>query len=167
MSWITGRDKLHLRDGDSQTYWLPVDHDRRKVRHIRAMFATETVDAKGRSWAGVAVLVGAMLVSAEILLRLLGYGSPVLYVQDVRAGYYPGPNQSVSRSGGLIETNRFGMRAPEIEPEKSAGVFRILMIGDSTLWGGSYIDQSEIYARQIASRFHEQYGENKVESTSG
>jgi len=164
MSWVTGRDKLHLRDGDSQTYWLPVDNDRRKVRHIRAMFATEAVDAKGgRSWAGIAVLLGAMLVSAEILLRLLGYGSPILYVQDVRAGYYPGPNQSVSRSGGLVETNRFGMRAPEIEPEKPAGVFRILMIGDSTLWGGSYIDQSELYARRVANSFEEQYGKNQVE----
>jgi len=164
VSWITGRDKLHLRDGDSQTFWLPVDHDRRKVRHIRALFATETIDAKGgRSWVGIAVLLAAMLVSAEILLRILGYGTPILYVQDMRAGYYPGPNQSVYRSGGLVETNQYGMRAPKIEPEKAAGVFRILMIGDSTLWGGSYVDQSKLYARRMAQSFDEQYGENKVE----
>ena len=164
VSRLTGRDPLHLKNKDAQTFWLPADKDRRKTQYIRALFATEANSAKrSRGWVGLLAIAGALLVAAEILLRILGFGAPILYRQDVRAGYYPGPNQSVYRGGGNISTNNYGMRAPEFEPEKESGVMRIFMIGDSTLWGGSYLDQPEIYARRICDSLTSQYGEEKVE----
>jgi hypothetical protein len=55
----------------------------------------------------------------------------------------------VHRYGGEIHINAFGMRSRDIAAEKPAGTYRILMLGDSTLYGGSYIDQSQMYATRL------------------
>ena len=78
-------------------------------------------------------------------------------------GYYPAPNQEEHRYGGWIKINAFGMRAPEFSPEKKAGALRILMLGDSTLYGGSYIDQDDLYARRLSRALNKQLGDGTVE----
>jgi hypothetical protein len=160
---LAGRDPLHLRDTSSQTFWLPADQDRRKVRHIRSLYATETRAPAG-GW-GVILLISfaGLVVAAEIVLRSLGFGNAILYQPDARVGYYPAPNQQEHRYGGMISTNSYGMRAPEFAAEKEAGTLRILMLGDSTLYGGSYINQDDLYARQLADALEKQFGKGKVE----
>jgi hypothetical protein len=41
------------------------------------------------------------------------------------------------------------MRSAEIERAKPPGTFRILMLGDSTLYAGSYVDQADMYATRV------------------
>jgi hypothetical protein len=44
------------------------------------------------------------------------------------------------------------MRAPDYPLAKSPDTFRVLMLGDSTLWGGTFLDQEDIYARILERR---------------
>ncbi len=160
---LAGRDPLHLRDTSSQSFWLPADQDRRKVRHIRSLYATETRAPAG-GWGVILLLSSAgLLVAAETVLRSLGFGNPILYQPDALVGYYPAPNQQSHRYGGMIRTNSYGMRAPEFAAKKPAGTLRILMLGDSTLYGGSYVNQDDLYARQLADALEKQFGKGKVD----
>jgi len=163
VSRMAGRDPLRLRDNDAQTYWLPADQDKRTVRHIRSLYATEVPVAGGRTGVLAAASLLGMLVAAELVARFFGFGNPILYVNDAQAGYYPAPNQARVRYGGLVKTNSFGMRAPEFEAKKPAGKLRILMLGDSTLFGGSYVDQPNIFARRLDDLLDSNAQANDVE----
>ncbi len=156
---LSGADDLHLRDVDRLSFWLPADSDARKVRHIGAMFATEVPTRGGRAWLKFLLVTAVLLTVAEGILRTQGFGAEaVLYASDPTVGYYTAPNQKLGRYGGRVETNRFGMRAPAYSPEKPPGTFRILMLGDSTLYGGSYVDQDELYARLLEKRLNQLTG---------
>jgi len=146
---LTGADPLRLRERDSATYWLASDHDERKVKHIAAMFATEAPTGPKRRWLPIFAAILMIALIGEGVLRWVGFGRTILYVPDAIAGYYPAPNQRTTWLGHRIDTNRYGMRSPDHADEKSPGALRVLMLGDSTLWGGLYIDQDDLYARRL------------------
>src|SRR5262249_55223140 len=77
------------------------------------------------------------------------------YVADPVVGYYPQPNVSLVRYGGVVRTNEWGMRSPPASRRKPQGAFRILMLGDSTLYGGSYIDQEDLYSSRVRRQLQE------------
>ena len=164
LGWIAGQDPLQLRNSNPRTYWLPTDATRRKTRHIGAMFVTEP-RLSHRRWSGLTLLVlGAVgLAGGELLLRGYGFGNAVLYQPSELAGFYPAPHQDVTRLGGRVATNQFGMRGPDFDLQKPPDVFRILMIGDSTLYGGQYIDQSELYPRLLQQHLADRADGQRVE----
>jgi hypothetical protein len=92
----------------------------------------------------------------EICLQRLGYGNPPLYSYDPAVGYVLKPNQTLKRVNDCkVLINNEGMRSPDISPEKPVNVFRILLVGDSVAYGGSYIDQQETFcylAEQLLSK---------------
>jgi len=105
-----------------------------------------------------------LLGLAEVILRAEGFGpGAVVYRADPLAGYYPAPNQKVDRYGGRVFVNNLGMRAPDFAAQKPEGTFRVLMLGDSTLWGGSYIDQDAMYARILEHKLGDAAAGGKVE----
>lgn len=163
LNMVSGSDPLQIKKRDRRTLWLECDRDERKVRHIRSMFATEVIFGRRRT--ALVVLLGGvfLFIAAELLLRFMGFGNPILYMQDPDVGYFPAPNQYVVRYGGRIMTNSFGMRAPDFTREKPEDTFRILLLGDSTLWGGSYIDQDDLYARRLERHLNENNSGRKVE----
>lgn len=150
---LAGSDDLHLKRAEGPSFWEACDGEERKRKYAGAMFATETrKPRRGGFVTGLATLI-VLLAIAEGILRTQGFGpGAVLYVSDNLAGYYPAPNQKLDRYGGRVHTNAFGMRAPDVEMNKPAGAFRILMLGDSTLWGGSYVDQDALYARLLEKK---------------
>lgn len=161
---LAGQDDLRLRDERLPSYYEPCDAEDRKIRHARAMFATEALRPRRRSLATAVVTAVVLLGLAEGILRSQGFGpGAVVYTPDPRAGYYPSPHQKLDRYGGRVVTNAFGMRGPEVAAEKPDGKFRILMLGDSTLWGGSYIDQDQLYARILDHKLDEYTGADDVE----
>ncbi len=160
---LIASDPLHLRDDDSHTFWQECDRDERKRRHIGSMFATEKPAVGKRTVAAIISILIVMVIGAEICLRVLGVGNPIVYVDDPVVGYYPAPNQNVSRYGNTVSTNLFGMRAPNYAAKKPKGNFRILMIGDSTLWGGSYMGQDDIYARLLEKSLNAKFAKGKIE----
>ncbi|MFO0589907.1 MAG: SGNH/GDSL hydrolase family protein [Polyangiaceae bacterium] len=161
---LSGADDLRLKDEKIPSYYEPCDPEEHKRKYAGAMFATEVVrPSRGGAVVWLVTLL-VLLGIAEGILRWQGFGpEAVLYVSDARAGYYPAPDQKHDRYGGRVLVNHFGMRAPDVAADKPAGTFRILMLGDSTLWGGSYVDQDQLYARILEKKLNEVSGGRKVE----
>lgn len=104
---------------------------------------------------GLGVCIGVL----ELTLRFaLGLGNPLLSQVDENTGYRFQPNQKIHRFGNNIEINQFSQRNALISQTKPRNTRRILMIGDSILFGGSLLDQS----KTITEKFRQQLG-NGVE----
>ena len=134
------------------SYWQPAAPERQRAEYYERLFTVEPARHESHFLASaVGILAFVMLLagSSELILRSMGFGNPVVYRVDPRVGYYPAPNQDVHRYGGNIHINAYGMRSRNIAAEKPAGTFRILMLGDSTLYGGSYLDQNQTYASRL------------------
>lgn len=88
-------------------------------------------------------LVG--LVFVELGLRFIGLGDPVVYRTNIAYRYAPRPNQSVQRlRGAWVTINESGYRSTESWMKPAA--LKVLWIGDSVTWGGSYIDDRDTFA---------------------
>jgi hypothetical protein len=146
-------DLLGLRlQPDQASYWQPAASEGQRAKYYERLFTLEPARHESHFLArAMALLVFALALagSAELILRAMGFGNPIVYRIDPRVGYYPAPNQDVHRYGGNIHINAFGMRSRNVPVQKPAHTFRILMLGDSTLYGGSYLDQSQIYAARL------------------
>jgi len=150
---VTRNDLLGLQlHSDWPSYWQPGVPERKRAEYYERLFTVEPARRESHflAWAiGILAFVMVLAGSSEWILRSMGFGNPIVYRVDPRVGYYPAPNQDVHRYGGEIHINAFGMRSRNVTAEKPAGTFRILMLGDSTLYAGSYIDQREIYASRL------------------
>jgi hypothetical protein len=142
---LAGKDPLQLRHPDAPTFWLPSDLDRRRTRYLKSMFCTERLAHGQFALLPVLLLGVVLLAAAELGLRLYGFGTPLLVVQDPTVGYYPKPNQRVRYPGRIITINNCSMRSPDLAPHKAPGHFRILLLGDSTL-AGTWVGDQEIYS---------------------
>ncbi len=114
----------------------------------------------------VIVLIGVLTVAAiagglELYLSRLGYGDPPLYSYDPAVGYVLKPSQNLSRYRSCkVFINSLGMRSPETSLAKAPGRFRILVLGDSVPYGGSYIDQDDTFcyvAQRLLNRNSDRY----------
>lgn len=150
-----GADDLHLRDAERRSYWLPCDDEARKARWAKTMFATEPRRTAARRGLAALAAAIALLALAEGVLRTQGFGHALLYIADPMVGYYPQPNVALARYGGLVRTNEWGMRSPSAPRRKPRGAFRILMLGDSTLYGGSYVDQDDLYSTRVRKQLND------------
>ena len=102
-----------------------------------------------------------VLAAAEILLRVLyGLGNPVLYQPNPLYGYRPAPSQELTRfEGARIQINNLGLRARRDWDDEQAG--RVLFLGDSVTYGGSYVDSAELFTELAVQ------GLNGLESGNG
>ena len=89
-----------------------------------------------------------LLVVAEIACRAYGLHTPVLY-EATPYGYRVRPNQDLRRFGNRVFYNAQGLRSEPAEPMPSAGVERVLCIGDSVTFGGTQTDQQDTYPYQL------------------
>jgi hypothetical protein len=150
---LTGADPLLLRSSEAPTFWQPCDFESRRARYVRSMFCTERLTGARMSLLPLAVVFILLLVTAEVSLRIFGFGTPILYVQDSDVGYYPKPNQRVRAPGRIITINNHGMRAPDVPPQKAPGHIRILLLGDSTL-AGTYVSNEELYSSLVEKQLN-------------
>ena len=81
------------------------------------------------------------LLSVELILRLLGVLTPVLYNSDSKCEYLMAPNQNINRFFKNIITNRYSMRSKEL---KKGTKVRILGLGDSIINGGQPTDHNNL-----------------------
>lgn len=86
------------------------------------------------------------IIICELAGRFIGLGNPVLYKTDTLVGYRLSPNQSNKRfRGATISTDSEGFRInPKNKNDLSSDVF--VFVGDSVTYGGSYIDDSELFS---------------------
>lgn len=89
-----------------------------------------------------------LLVFSEIFLRsYMGLGDPVLYQSSPLWGYRPQANQKVYRFyGSEIRINNLGLRADS--DWDSSIDNKVLFLGNSVTYGGSYIDNDDLFSHQ-------------------
>lgn len=90
------------------------------------------------------------LAGAELILsKSMGLGSPVLYDSNQVYGYRPLPNQETKRfSGAQIKINNLSLRAEkDWDPKERKN--KILFLGDSVTYGGSYIANHELFSHLV------------------
>ena len=90
------------------------------------------------------ILVGVLI--CEIIARTLGLGNPLIYKNDVLVGYRLRANQSKKRfANANITTDYEGFR---IDPNqiKDSDSEIIIFVGDSVTYGGSFIDNPELFS---------------------
>jgi hypothetical protein len=103
----------------------------------------------------LAVLIGALAV-AEGALRLIGFGDPVLYDNRLSYGYRPQPNQTRRRLwGARVHVNALGLRGPEVAIDRPPDGLRLLFLGDSVTWGGTYVDDAQLFSTLAAREVEE------------
>ena len=110
--------------------------------------------AAGRVALSAGAVIAALAVT-EVGLRVLGLGHPILYDNRATYGYRPLPDQSRRRLlGARVHVNGLGLRGPDAPPE----ALRLLFLGDSVTWGGSYVDDRDLFATVAAGVVAERLG---------
>lgn len=108
----------------------------------------------------LAVVVAGVWALDYALFRLYGLGNPVLYEDNPLYGYRPRPHQDVRRFGGKrVRINNLGLRADADWDTLRAN--KILVLGNSVTYGGSYVDNAELFATRLAA------GRDSLRSASG
>jgi len=129
---------------NSSSEVLNVDRKRSKLRRL---------------FTRLLILLVLGLVTLEIALRLfLGFGHPLLYIADPDCGYLPAPNQDVHRFLAETRINRFSMRSPDVSESKPPGTIRVLFLGDSVVFGTTFVDQSAICTSLLPPRLSRDLG---------
>ncbi|MEY8829682.1 hypothetical protein AB9K34_14940 [Sedimentitalea sp. XS_ASV28] len=105
-----------------------------------------------KRWIAFALLACALfLIAAEIALRRIGLGDPPIAVRDAELEYRLVPNARYERWGNRIDINRHGFRAPDHSTGVPDGETRLLLIGDSVVYGNHFLDQEETIALRLSA----------------
>jgi hypothetical protein len=104
-----------------------------------------------RKLAGWLVIAGVLVVPvvvAEVWLRHVGLGHPVLYYENPAYGYAARPNQMVGRlRNATVTIDSVGLRST-VDWTQPADL-KILFLGDSVTYGGSYIDDRDLFSERV------------------
>ena len=117
----------------------------------------------------VVMFVMAGLVAAtELVLRNMGLGDPVVYYKtDAPYRYAPRPGQTRERMrGARVDIDRYGLRTTGDWGRRDAGL-RILFIGDSVTYGGSRIDNSQLFSALVCENLRRGYDLDSVCGNAG
>ncbi len=112
----------------------------------------------------IACLAVLALVLSEILCRfVIGLGHPPLYQADEKMEYLLQPSKTYYRFHNRFSVNRYGMRADDFPPEKSdPSELRVIVVGDSIIYGGVLIDQTEIDTEILKRDLQQHFGRQVV-----
>lgn len=105
--------------------------------------------------AGVFILFSVVgLVGLEWLAgSFFGLGKPVIYEAHPVYGYRPEPNQLVSRKQhDEVKINNLGLRALR-DWDITQPQHKVLFLGDSVTYGGSYISNDQLFSTLAVSPF--------------
>jgi hypothetical protein len=117
----------------------------------------------------VMVILGP-LAALELGLRYAaGLGQPVLYDNTYAYGYRPLPDQERARGARKrIRINNHGLRATRDWPAApDTTQVRLLYLGDSVTYGGSWIDDRETFAELSASELARRSGRDVLVGNAG
>lgn len=90
------------------------------------------------------------MLTAELIARHgLGLGTPPLFVADPLIEYRLKPNQNLVRFGNRIEVNSASMRSATLTVSRASERRRVLVFGDSVVWGGANLDQALIATEKL------------------
>lgn len=100
----------------------------------------------------------AFIAAAELILRFgIGFGEPPLAETDPEIEYLLRAEKTYHRFGNFISINAHHMRAPEFPARKPADEWRIMLIGDSVVYGGHRVSQDETIAARLAEILRQEH----------
>lgn len=112
------------------------------------------------------IIVILIVLLFEFLLKFIGLGKPIIYKTNLSYRYAPMPNQSVDRfNGSKVTINSAGLRATQ--EWNIVNNNKILFFGDSVTYGGSYIDDKEIFSEITCRILKENSNKNYLCGNSG
>ena len=100
-----------------------------------------------------AIIAGCLLLAllaAELGARIV-QGERLLYRADPDIEYLPLPDQAVVQRGVEMRTNSWGMRSGAVGAEKPGDAFRVLVIGDSVVFGHNTVAHDELATTALSS----------------
>ncbi len=96
-----------------------------------------------------------VIASAEMYLRYIGLGDPIVYDRNYVYGYAPKQNQKKVRlHNSIVTINDVGLRSV-INWQDKHDYKKIIFYGDSVTYGGSYIDDRETFVYLSCEKFEE------------
>ena len=88
------------------------------------------------------------LFLSELYLKKIGLGDPVRYDSNILYGYAPKINQSKNRfKNSKVTINESGLRS--IDNWKLSKKKKIVFLGDSVTYAGSYIDDKDTFVHKV------------------
>jgi hypothetical protein len=112
-------------------------------------------------WIILVVLVCAPVALAELVLRSAGLGYPILFYTNASYRFAPQPNQRQPRQkGAKVTIDSKGLRAVKDWTSPADG--KLLFVGDSVTWGGTYIDDEDTFAAGVCERLERTTGKTFV-----
>lgn len=126
--------------------------------------------SKGRRFLYAVVVIvltcTSVVTLVEILLRSAGLGYPILFYTNASYRFAPQPNQhQVRQRGAKVTIDSKGFRA--VRDWTSAADGKLLFIGDSVTWGGTYIDDEDTFAAGVCARLEKATGKGFVCGNAG
>ncbi len=99
-------------------------------------------------------------VLAELVCRFaIGLGQPPLYQADPQMEYLLQPSKTYYRFHHRFAVNQYGMRSDDFPAQKSSpGELRVMVVGDSIVYGGVRIDQSQIDTEILKRDLQREFG---------
>lgn len=95
----------------------------------------------------------------EAALRFgAGLGDPPLVELTPDTEYQLLASRSYERFGNRIEINNFGMRGPDMTAAADPQERRVLLIGDSVIYGNHFLDQAETISAQMTRALQAEAG---------
>ena len=108
-----------------------------------------------RIWKPLLIAGVVMLIGAELILRFgMGFGEPPLVERDEEIEYMLKPSAEYRRFGNRVSVNAQRMRSDELLAEKAPDERRIVLVGDSVVYGNHWLDQSETIAAVLQGKLN-------------
>lgn len=102
----------------------------------------------------LSVFIILITISVNYYFEFIGLGDPIRYDKDLIYGFAPKENQKKKRfKNSYITINESGLRS--IENWRDSKKKKILFIGDSVTFGGSYIDDKKIFSHLVCDKLKE------------
>ena len=107
------------------------------------------------------------LATCEFLLRqFMGLGNPIIYNSSPIYGYRPLSNKEYARFWGKkITFNNLGLRADRDWNDEKHD--KILFLGDSVTYGGTYIDNKELFSHLAVQILNETHNLHYLSGNAG
>lgn len=117
-------------------------------------------------WLIIGVVIGMPLVLSELYLRSAGLGSPILFYANASYRFAPQPNQrQVRQRGAHVSLDSKGLR--NTADWSAPADAKILFIGDSVTWGGTYIDDKATFSDGVCQRLQNATGKRFICGNAG
>jgi hypothetical protein len=121
---------------------------------------------RGIFWLVIVLIVLAPIGLAELYLRFVGLGIPILYYANASYRFAPQPNQKQIRvRGASVTLDSKGLRSTNDWTNPADA--KILFIGDSVTWAGTYIDDADTFSEGVCRRLAKATGKTFVCGNAG